>query len=90
MEILNQEINEEGLRQIKFTYQPGLGNVEQVWCHPDGLTLYKILNSPGWHVKTSFSYPSINYHNPIQTFEELRQIYILYLQERQKEINRWK
>jgi hypothetical protein len=89
MSILDQEINEAGLKEINFRFEYGLGNVEQIWTHPDGIKVYKLINSTEWHVNTIFAYDSIDYKYTIRTFRQLRDIYLKYLSERQKELARW-
>ena len=88
MNPLDSPINEKGLLEIHYTHQPGLGNVEHVWRHPDGVILYRLYNSTEWHVNTAFVYNSIIL-SPVTTFRELRDIHTKYLIERQKALANW-
>lgn len=88
--ILDQEINYAGLREIKYLPEKGLGNVSALWTHSDGIKLYQLINSTEWHVNTSFDYPSISYDHPIKTFRDLRDIHRQYLEARQKDLDSWK
>jgi hypothetical protein len=88
MNILDTPISEKGLKEIQYERKRGFGNVEEVWRHPDGVTIYRLHNSTEWHINTTFEYESIRF-TPVVTFRELRDYHNQYLMERQRSLANW-